>query len=105
MTIPAIILSSTTCCGLDADSIAVRTSSYLSDNSVPILHFDDTLRTSAKPSQIRAYDRTHIVKFPDVSVSLDNAQERHREIDDQRRTKIPTSQRTKQLQGVGGTIA
>src|SRR5207245_11547032 len=83
--------------GLDGDCMNVRTSSYWSDKSVPILHFDEPLRTSGELSQIRGCNQTHIDKFPDVSVSLDNAQERHREIDDQRRTKIPTSQRTKQL--------
>ena len=103
--IAAIIMTPTGRFGLDGDCMTVRTSSYWSDKSVPILHFDEPLRTGGELSQIRGCSRTHIVKFPDVSVSLDNAQERHREIDDQRRTKIPTSQRTKQLQGVGGTIA
>src|SRR6059036_2470204 len=67
--IAAIIMTPTGRFGLDGDCMAVRTSSYRSDSSVPILHFDEPLRTSGKPSQIRACDRTHIVKFPDVSVS------------------------------------
>src|SRR2546426_6735756 len=53
----------------------------------PSFTLTNPLRTSGKPSQIRGCNRTHIVKFPDVSVSLDNAQERHREIYDQRRDK------------------
>src|SRR2546427_812292 len=67
--IAAIIMTPTGRFGLDGDCMTVRTSSYWSDKSVPILHFDEPLRTSGKPSQIRGCNGTHTVKFPDVSVS------------------------------------
>src|SRR5436853_7859850 len=67
--IAAIIMTPTGRFGLDGDCIAVRTSSYWSDKSVPILHFDEPLMSSGKPSQIRGSNWTHIGKFPAGSVS------------------------------------